>query len=80
MVEPGSVVELRVLGARTPSYQKPHTEYGYYDDLAKLSADAWKLSRHPIATYSTLNPVNPALLARAHNHANIAKKEDTTAG
>ena len=73
----GEVVELRAL--RVPqgrSYSA--TYYGYFDDLDKLAACAAQLSAEGAATYTTLNPVLPALLARCANRVQKAGKGSTT--
>ena len=59
--EAGSVVELRCL--------KTHwgTIAGYFNDFEKLAQSAAELSGTVPAVYTTLNPVNPSLLARANN-------------
>ncbi len=65
--EPGQVIELRALDAVTPAWRRPHTVAGYFDDCAKLAVAAAQLQARGV--YVTLNPVRPALLARAHNRA-----------
>src|SRR5574340_1167497 len=40
LFEPGTVVELRVLGAARPGYWRPHTESGYFNDWSALAAAA----------------------------------------
>jgi hypothetical protein len=62
LFEPGQVVELRA-----PKAGKYGTISGYFDDHAKLAIELEKLSGKVEAVYYTLNPVNPALLARANN-------------
>jgi hypothetical protein len=61
LLAPGTVTELRI----------PHTRYktvsGYFDNIEKLAAEAAKWSGQAPAVYFTLNPVKPALLARAAN-------------
>lgn len=59
LFEEGQVVEVRILNA-------PHTLSGYYDDFAKMATDALAYSGKG-AVYATLNPANPALIARANN-------------
>jgi len=62
MFAPTDVVELRV-----PNAGKDGTLSGYYADHAEMAADLATLDgKHP-GIYTTLNPVNPALLARAEN-------------
>jgi hypothetical protein len=65
LFEPGQVIEVRGLDAVTRAWRKPHTVSGYFDDWEKLADAAVNLQARGI--YVTLNPVNPALLARAHN-------------
>jgi hypothetical protein len=65
LAEPGQVCELRALDAVTPGWRRPHTVAGYFDDPAKLAAAAAGIQARGV--YMTLNPVQPALLARAHN-------------
>ena len=67
------MLELRALDAVTPGWRRPHTVAGYFDDWAKLAAAAAQLQARGV--YITLNPVQPALLARAHNRV-----KDLTAG
>src|SRR4030095_15675634 len=71
-VERGSVVELRCL--KTSS----GTISGYFNDFTKLAEIAAELSGKVPAVYVTLNPVNPALLARANNR--IERYAKTTSG
>jgi hypothetical protein len=73
----GQPVELRVLHARTPSYRVPHTVSGYFDDPEKLANAAIGLDGAP-GVYITINPVDPALLARARNRAADIDKRGTT--
>jgi len=64
---PGQVGEIRALNVSTREYRQPHTASGYYDDPAKAAQAAAELSQYATGIYCTLNPVNPALLARAYN-------------
>jgi hypothetical protein len=54
--EPGQVIELRIPRAR-------HTRSGYFDDLDRAAEAAAKLNGTS-SVYMTLNPCDPALLAR----------------
>lgn len=72
LFEPGHVVELRV-----PKAGKLGTVSGYFDDYDKLAEELERLSGTVPAVYYTLNPVNPALLARANNHTNPYAKGTT---
>jgi hypothetical protein len=58
----GDVVELRILNTG-----KTGTVSGYFDDFNELAGRALNWSGKAPAIYVTLNPVNPALLARASN-------------
>ena len=77
LMEPAQVVELRALDVSTPDYRRPHTVSGYFDDMAKLADAALKL-RQAKGLYVTLNPVNPALLARAANRVRDVREEEST--
>ncbi len=72
LVEPGSVVELRI-----PKTARAGTVSGYFADLEKLTAAAAEWSGRAPGIYVTLNPVNADLLARAANHVR-ERAEDTT--
>lgn len=76
--QPGEVVELRALHVSTPNYRRGHTVSGYYDDLARAAKDAADLSPFAAGVYFTLNPVNPALLARARNRCRPIEREPLT--
>jgi len=69
---------LRALDAATPGWPRPHTVAGYFDDWAKLATAAVKLQARGI--YVTLNPVQPALLARAHNRVRDLGAGDAATG
>ena len=62
IIEPGDVHELRV-----PKAGKLRTVSGYYNNLDRLAHAIAKLSGKAEGVYLTLNPVPPALLARAKN-------------
>ena len=73
--QPGDVFEIRALDAVTPTYNKPHVESGYFDyehiyEAAKAVA---KLQCRGV--YVTVNPVNPALLARSANRMQPAGRD-----
>jgi hypothetical protein len=66
-VDDQHVLELRALGV-PQRYGRSRTVAGWFDDMEKLAAAAAELdARKPAGIYITLNPVDPALLARAHN-------------
>lgn len=73
LIEDGSVVELRV-----PDAGRAKVISGYFDDLERMADEATRLSgRHP-GVYFTINPVEPALLARAANRT-VEYAKSTTA-
>src|SRR5215472_5722085 len=61
--EPGDVFELRI-----PKAQHKRTISGYFNAPDLLVREAMRLDGAGPATYITLNPCQPALLARASNH------------
>src|SRR6266568_9492756 len=61
LYRPGEV-ELRV-----PKTGREGTISGYFSDFEKLVEAALALDGRGLGVYVTLNPVKPALLARAHN-------------
>ena len=73
LFSPGQVIEVRALGDQG-------TFSGYYNDLDKLAADAEALDSTPQfkGIYFTLNPVNPALLARKVNRISKQGKTDAS--
>ena len=75
----GDVFEVRVLNAVTANYQHPHAESGYFDyEHIPKAADAILALRSYSGAYATLNPVMPALLARANNRLAPAKRDNST--
>ncbi len=62
LFRPGDVVELRI-----PKAGRFRTISGYFDDFLKLADAIENYSGNFEGIYYTLNPVNPALLARARN-------------
>lgn len=78
LVPAGCVIELRVLNASRSrgSYKYTATLSGYYNDLDKLALDGGALDAEAAGSiYVTLNPVQPALLARAANRYVEMKKD-----
>jgi hypothetical protein len=71
LFEPGVVAELR-------AFKEGKTTSGYFDDFEKLAEQAAKLDGRGFAVYATLNPVEPALLARATNRVRPVYREPTT--
>jgi P4 family phage/plasmid primase-like protien len=81
VVAPGQIFEVRILEPRLSRRgYAPRVIYGYFDDPAMVP-DALAALRLEGAKgiYLTLNPVNPALLARSHNKFTEAKDGQTTA-
>lgn len=77
----GDVIELRTLHVTDKNGRWPKTWSGYYDydHFDKLAEDAVRLTRRATGTYITMNPVNPALLARRQNRCKeLGKGEPTT--
>jgi hypothetical protein len=79
LFRPGDVFEVRALDAERPGYRRPHVESGYFD-FEHIDAVPAALAEITAARgiYVTLNPVNPALLARAANRIRPAGQEPTT--
>jgi len=73
----GQVAELRALEATTLADRWPHTATGYFDDREKL-VEALSTIRTAKGIYLTINPIDPALLARAANRIRKAGKNDGT--
>jgi hypothetical protein len=71
--QPGAVHELRV-----PNAGRQRTISGCFDDLDLMAQAAGQLSGLHPGIYVTVNPVNPALLARAENRV-ISYAQNTTA-
>jgi len=64
MLDTGHVYELRI-----PKAGRHRTVAGYFDDIALLANAAAQWDGKAAGIYVTLNPVNPALIARAANRA-----------
>jgi P4 family phage/plasmid primase-like protien len=73
LFESGQVIELRA-----PKAGKHGTISGYFSDHEKLAQEMEALSGTVDAVYYTLNPVNPALLARANNRTKTYAKDTTS--
>lgn len=63
LCEPGQVIELRIPKVDN----KKRTDSGYFTDLDRLAQAAVRYEGRASGTYITINPVEPALLARAEN-------------
>jgi hypothetical protein len=72
LYRPGDVVELRI-----PNTAFDGTVSGYFDNADDLAEAAAARNGDP-AVYMTLNPVNPVLKARAHNHLKRRSHVNTT--
>ena len=70
--EPGDAFEVRI-----PKAGKAGTVSGYYTDHAKAAADIVKRDGKVPGIYVTLNPVDPALMARSANRLK-ERATDTT--
>jgi hypothetical protein len=76
LAQPGDVFELRAL-SKVRGQQ--HVDFGFFDDFEKMAEAAAKVSGSADGVYTTLNPANPALLARApKNQIRRAGSGDTT--
>ncbi|WP_324718017.1 AAA family ATPase [Carboxydochorda subterranea] len=75
LLVPGQVTELRVEGATTREYRRPHLEVGYFDNLLTLATWAASFARRAQGLYVVLNPLNHALLARANNHMRVLTRD-----
>ena len=73
LAEPGQVIELRI-----PGVQGKRTDSGYFTDPEKLARAAVTYIGRAEGIYITLNPLNPALLARSSNR--ITEYAKTTTG
>ena len=77
LARPGDVFELRGLAKNDRG--APYVTSGYFDDIDALVKAAVERSGKDTGVYVTLNPVNPALLARApKNQLRRAGNGDTT--
>jgi hypothetical protein len=74
LAEPDQIIELRLLNVQPDGQRLPYTLSGYFGDYQRLAAAASKRSTSAQGAYITLNPLNPALLARAANRLHIADK------
>jgi hypothetical protein len=79
LYQSGDVFEIRVLDAERPGFRRPHIESGYFDyahidDVPQTLAEITTA----MGVYITMNPVNPALLARSANRLKTARRNETT--
>jgi hypothetical protein len=75
LVQSGDVIEVRI-----PNTGRTGTVSGYFDDLQEAAAHAEAWSGRAPGVYITLNPVKPALLARAKNRLEVHAKTTTPDG
>ena len=80
LFEAEQVCELRALDVSTPNYRRSHIASGYFNDLDKLVGEAGRVAQYAGGVYTTLNPVNPALLARSANRIKAVSERDTLTG
>jgi len=73
VAEPGQTIELRI-----PGLQGKRTDSGYFNDFDKLAAAAADYENRAEGVYITVNPVQPALLARSHNRVREYAKQTTS--
>lgn len=74
----GDVFEIRALDAVTAEFRRPHVESGYFDygHIPEAAKAVSKLQCRGV--YVTVNPVNPALLARSANRMQPAGRDSST--
>jgi Protein of unknown function (DUF3631) len=78
LIEPGAVFEVRApKNAKISNSWKTGTVSGYFDNIDSCIAELGKIESAE-AVYVTLNPVNPALLARRKNRLDYSQGGDTT--
>lgn len=77
IVATGQVCEVRALDATLPDDRWPGTVSGYFDDPTKL-IESLATVKTAKGVYITLNPIEPALLARAANRLRKAPKGECT--
>ena len=79
LFRPGDTFEVRALGATVPGWRTPHTEAGYfnYDSIEDVPEAISALAMYS-GVYATINPVAPALLARANKRLTAAQRGAAT--
>ena len=75
LMVPNQVFELRALNATLKGDRYPATVFGFFNDIDQAITELGRLHT-ATGIYLTPNPVNPALLARAHNRLKRAEKQD----
>lgn len=76
LIEPDSVVEIRIMGVRDGNYEANYS--GYFNDIEKMVDCAAKYSGRAPAVYFTLQKCKDALLARAANTLKKQRKSGAT--
>ena len=79
-LKPGSVCEARLLDVVTPDYRLPHTVAGYFDTAEALISEVLRYAPKAQGVYVTMNPVAPALLARAANRLKTIRQREPLTG
>ena len=72
LAQPGQTVELRI-----PGMQGKRTDSGYFNDFDLLAKVAASYEGRAEGVYITVNPVQPALLARSNNRVKEYAKQTT---
>ena len=75
----GQVFEIRALDASLQGERYIGTVSGYFDS-AEAATQAIRKLTSATGVYVTLNPVDPALLARAKNRLHMCRRDDPTTG
>jgi len=78
ILAPGQITELRALDVSAPNYRRPHTVSGYFNNVELMARAAVAISDAK-GVYFILNPINPALLARAMNRVRPVGRDPLTA-
>jgi hypothetical protein len=77
IIKHGAVFEVRALDAKLSTHHRAGTVSGYFNNPDACVAELRNLTSAK-GIYVTLNPVNPALLARCANRLDYAEKNATT--
>jgi AAA domain len=77
LIPKGSVFEIRALNAQLKGQRRKATVAGYFDDVDACVAELRKLASAS-GIYFTMNPVDPALLARCANRLAYPEKSAAT--
>jgi hypothetical protein len=77
MLVPGAVFEVRALEAQLKGERRKGTVAGYFDNVEACISRLAEL-RSFVGVYATLNPVDPALLARCANRFDYSARDGLT--